>query len=144
VSREENEAIVQEAVEAFNRGDIEAVDRLFAASYVDHDPSRAGLPSGPEGVKQAWGMLRAAFPDLRGVIDAMVAEGDKVAVRGTFQGTHEGELMGVPPTGQRVTITLIDINRIENGKLVERWGQADMLGMMRQLGVVPSSEQAGA
>jgi predicted ester cyclase len=144
VSTEENEAIVREIVEAFNRGDHEAVDRLFAATYVDHDPSRAGLPLGPEGVKQAWGILRAAFPDLRGVIDGMVTEGDKVALRGTFQGTHAGELMGVSPTGQRVTITLIDINRIENGKLAERWGQADMLGMMRQLGVAPPSKQAGA
>jgi steroid delta-isomerase-like uncharacterized protein len=144
VSKEENEAVVREAVEAFNRDDPEAVDRLFATDYVDHDPSRAGLPPGPEGVKLAWGMFRAAFPDLLGEIDAMIAEGDKVAVRGTFQGTHGGELMGVPPTGKRVTMTLIDINRIHNGKLVERWGQADMLGMMRQLGVIPPPDQAGA
>jgi predicted ester cyclase len=144
VSKEENEAVVREAVEAFNGGDPEAVDRLFAADYVDHDPSRDGLPPGPEGVKLAWGVFRAAFPDLRGKIDAAISEGDKVAVRGTLRGTHEGELMGIPPTGKRVTVTLIDINRIENGKLVERWGQADMLGMMRQLGVIPPPDQAGA
>jgi predicted ester cyclase len=141
MSSEENEAIVREAVEAFNQGDPKAVDRLFAADYVDHDPSRAGLPPGPEGVKQAWSMFRAAFPDLRATIDDSIAEGDKVAVRGKIQGTHEGELMGIPPTGSKVTVELIDINRIENGKLVERWGEADMLGMMRQLGVVPAPEQ---
>lgn len=144
MSKEVNEAIVQEILEAFNRGDHEAVDELFAADYVDHDPSRAGLPPGPEGVKTAWGMFRAAFPDLRGVIDDTITEGDRVAVRGTFQGTHEGELMGVPPTGKRVTITLLDINRIEDGRLVERWGQADMLGMLRQLGATPLPDQTGS
>jgi predicted ester cyclase len=141
MSSEENEAIVRKAVEAFNRNDLDAVDRLFAAGYVDHDPSRAGLPPGPEGVKQAWSMFRTAFPDLRATIEETIAEGDRVAVRGEIHGTHRGELMGIPPTGNKVTVELIDINRIENGELVERWGEADMLGMMRQLGIVPAPEQ---
>jgi steroid delta-isomerase-like uncharacterized protein len=136
MSSEENKAVVQRAVEAFNQGDQDAVDELFAANYVDHDPSRAGLPSGPEGVKQAWGAFRAAFPDLQGTIEDMITEGDKVVVRGTISGTHQGDLMGIPPTGRRVTVTLIDVNRIEGGKLVERWGVSDMLGMMQQLGVM--------
>jgi steroid delta-isomerase-like uncharacterized protein len=136
MSSEENKAVVQRAVEAFNQGDQDAVDELFAANYVDHDPSRAGLPSGPEGVKQAWGAFRAAFPDLQGTIEDMITEGDKVAVRGTISGTHQGDLMGIPPTGRQVTVTLIDVNRIEGGKLVERWGVSDMLGMMQQLGVM--------
>ena len=141
MSSEENEAIVREAVEAFNRNDLDAVDRLFAADYVDHDPSRAGLPPGPQGVKQAWSTFRAAFPDLRATIDDTIAEGDRVAVRGEIHGTHRGESMGIPPTGNKVTVELIDINRIENGELVERWGEANMLGMMRQLGIVPAPEQ---
>jgi steroid delta-isomerase-like uncharacterized protein len=135
MSTDENRAIVRSAVEAFNRGDWDAVNRLFAADYVDHDPSRAGLPPGPEGVKQAWSMFRAAFPDLQGTVKDMIAEGDKVVVRGVVRGTHRGELMGIPPTGRQMTVTLIDINRIEGGKLVERWGVSDMLGMMQQLGV---------
>jgi steroid delta-isomerase-like uncharacterized protein len=144
VSAEENKAIIQSVEEALNRGDWDAVDRLFAASYVDHDPSRAGLPPGPEGVKQAWSMFRAAFPDLQVTIEDMIAEGDKVAVRGVVRGTHQGELMGIPPTGKQVTATLIDVNRIESGKLVERWAEQDNLGMMQQLGVIPAPEQAGA
>lgn len=140
----ENKAIVQSAVEAFNRGDWDAVDRLFAADYVDHDPSRAGLPPGPEGVKQAWSMFRAAFPDLQGTIEDMITEGDKVVVRGVVRGTHQGELMGIPPTGKRVTVTLIDINRIEGGKLVERWAEQDNLGMMQQLGVISQPGQTTA
>ncbi len=138
MSLEENRAVVQRAVDAFNQGDWEAVDRLFAASYVDHDPARAGFPTGPEGVKQAWSAFRAAFPDLQGVIEDTIAEGDKVVVRGVVSGTHHGELMGIPPTGNLVSVPLIDINRIENGQLVERWGLADMLGMLQQLGAVPS------
>jgi steroid delta-isomerase-like uncharacterized protein len=141
MSAEENKVIVQRAVEAFNQGDQEAVDKLFAANYVDHDPSRASLPSGPEGVKLAWGAFRAAFPDLQGTIEDMITEGDKVVVRGTFRGTHQGGLMGIPPTGKQVTVTLIDVNRIEGGKLVERWGITDMLGMMQQLGVIPAPGQ---
>ena len=140
----ENEALVREAVEAFNRDDMDAVDRLFTDDYVDHDPSRAGLPPGPEGIRLAWSMMRAAFPNLQVTIEDVISEGDRVAVRGEIRGTHQGELMGIPPTGKRVTVSLIDINRIENGKLTERWGQADMLGMMQQLGVVPVPEQAGA
>jgi predicted ester cyclase len=71
----------------------------------------------------------------------MITEGDKVVVRGTFRGTHQGVMMGIPPTGKQVTVTLIDVNRIEGGKLVERWGITDMLGMMQQLGVIPAREQ---
>ena len=69
-----NEMVIREAVEAFNQGDMDAVDRLFAADYVDHDPSRAGLPSGPEGIKRAWGMFRAAFPDARVEVEGVISE----------------------------------------------------------------------
>jgi steroid delta-isomerase-like uncharacterized protein len=134
---EEHKTLVHRAVEAFNRGNWDVVDRLFAPNYVDHDRSRVDLPPGPAGVKQAWTGFRAAFPDLHATIDDLVAEGDKVAVRGSFRGTHQGELMGIPPTGKPVTVTLIDVNRIENGRLAERWAEADMLGMLQQLGVVP-------
>ncbi len=137
MTTEENKALVQRAVEAFTRGDLAAVANLFTDDYVDHDPSRAALPPGPEGITQAWGMMRAAFPDLEATIDDLVAERDKVAVRGHISGTHDGELMGMPPTGKRVTFTLIDINRIEDGRLAERWAVADMLGMLRQLGMAP-------
>jgi steroid delta-isomerase-like uncharacterized protein len=138
MSTEENTALVRRAVEAFNRGDGDAVEELFAADYVDYDPSRAALPPGPEGVTQAWQMMRAAFPDLEATIDDLIAEGDRVAVRGHIHGTHDGELMGIPPTGKRVTIALIDINRIADGRLAERWAVVDMLGLLQQLGAIPT------
>jgi predicted ester cyclase len=144
MSVEENKALVHRAVAAFNQTDFAAADRLFAAHYVDHDRSRAGLPPGPEGIKQAWGMFRAAFPDLRATIEEMIAEGDRVAVRGVIRGTHQGELMGIPPTGRPVSVALIDINRIEGGQLVERWGEADMLGLLQQLGAIRMPGQVQA
>jgi len=144
MSTEENKAICRRAVEAFNRGDLDSVGDLFDAGYAEHDPSRVGLPLGPEGVRLAWGAMRAAFPDLEATIEDMVAQDDRVAVRGVIVGTHLGELMGIPATGKHVTVSLIDINRIEDGKLVERWGQADTLGMMQQLGAIPQPDRAGA
>lgn len=138
----EHKALIHRTVDAFNLGDWDAVDRLFAPDYVDHDPYRANLPPGPAGVKQAWTGFRAAFPDLHATIEDLIAEGDKVAVRGAIRGTHLGELMGIPPTGKRVTMTLIDVNRIGGGKLAERWAEADMLGMLQQLGVVPGPPDA--
>jgi len=137
MSNEEHKALVRRAVDAFNRGELDAIPQLFAADYVDHDPSRADLPPGPDGVRQAWTMMRAAFPDLEATIDDLVAEGDKVAVRGGIHGTHDGELMSIPPTGKRVTVTLIDFNRIRDGMLAERWAQADTLGLLQQIGVIP-------
>ncbi len=134
----EHKTLVYRAVDAFNRGDLDAVDALFAPDYVDHDRTRADLPPGPAGVKRAWTTFRAAFPDLQATIEDLVAEGDKVAVRGFIRGAHQGEMMGIPPSGKPVTVTLIDVNRIADGRLAERWAEADMLGLMQQLGAIPA------
>lgn len=138
----DNRALVYRLVDAFNSGDLDVLDQLVAPDFVDHDRRRAELPRGPEGVKIAWRMFRNAFPDLYGVVDDAIVENDKVVVRGTFRGTHRGPLMGIPPTGKQITMTLIDINRFEHGLLVERWAEADMLGMLQQLGAVPAPEAA--
>ncbi len=82
-------------------------------------------------------MFRQAFPDSYFTVEDMIAEGDKVATRKTFHGTHQGEFMGIPPTGQQVSIGLIDIVRIVDGRVVEHWAMGDNLGMMQQLGVIP-------
>jgi predicted SnoaL-like aldol condensation-catalyzing enzyme len=117
---------------------VGAVDGLFGPHYVDHDPGRGDLRPGPEGVKQAWGMLLGAFPDLRATILDTVEDGDVLAVRGEISGTHRGPLMGLATTGNRVSVSLIDFNRVADGRLVERWGQMDTLGLLQQLGAVPS------
>lgn len=120
--------------EGFNRGDTSVVDEVVAEDFVYHDPS---LPSGREGVKQVMQMFRSAFPDGRLTIESLIAEGDRVVARHTFTGTHDGEFMGVAPTGRTVRIQEIDIGRIEDGKIAEHWGLADVLGLMQQLGAIP-------
>jgi len=85
-------------------------------------------------------MFRRAFPDSYFTVEDMVAEGDKVATRKTFHGTHGGEFMGIPPSGRSVSMGLIDIVRISDGRVVEHWSMGDTLGMMQQLGVIPSGE----
>jgi steroid delta-isomerase-like uncharacterized protein len=125
--------------EVFNAGKLELINELFASNFVDHDPSNP-LP-GLEGVRQLVSMYRGAFPDLHLTIEDEITEGDKIVTRFTGRGTHKGLLMGIPPTGKRVTITAIDILRFENGKIVEHWGNQDLLGMMQQLGVIPAPGQ---
>jgi steroid delta-isomerase-like uncharacterized protein len=117
-------------------GNIDVIDELYSSRFVNHSaPPR--VPSNCEGVKQVTAMFRQAFPDSYFTGEDMVAEGDKVATRKTFHGTHRGEFLGIPPTGQQISIGLIDIVRVADGKVEDHWSIADNLGMMRQLGVIP-------
>ena len=144
MSTEENKAILHhEMEEVWNKGNMAVVDELVASSFVLNDPSQPTEVRGPEGLKQYVTAFRMAFPDLHVTFEDMVAEGDKVASRITLRGTHKGELAGIPATGKQVTITGISIDRLEAGKFVETFVIADVLGMMQQLGVVPSPGQPG-
>ena len=98
----------------------------------------AGQEPGTEAMKQMMSMFFTAFPDMHSHVDFMVAEGDIVAGRMTTTGTNQGDFMGIPATGKKITMTETHIVRIANGKAVEHWGNADELGMMHQLGVIPS------
>ena len=89
-------------------------------------------------------IFRSAFPDFKATIDDIIAEGDKVVIRQTFSGTHKGEFMGIAPTGKRVSFGVMDIVRIAGGKFVEHWGQMDSMGMMQQLGAIPTPGQSGS
>jgi predicted ester cyclase len=112
--------------------DPAVVDEFFAAEFVSHN-NPPGFPPGRDGVKAFFAMFRDAFPDVTVAIDELVVDGDRVAVATTFTGTHEGELMGVAPTGRRVSVTGIDIVRIAAGRIVEHRGLTDVVGLMRQL-----------
>lgn len=136
---EENKAIIRRFFEEFvNKGDESVVDELIAEDIVDRDPQAPNIPPGPKGVKQLFADRRLAFPDLSVTVEDLVAEGDKVVHRSTVTGTHKGEFMGIPPTGKPISFGSIAIFRIEDGKIVERWGEADVMGMMQQLGVIPT------
>lgn len=144
MSSEANKAVVHRVFEEwFATGDDLVADQLYAEDYQHHDPS---LPPeaqhGREAYKQGVKMFYTAFPDATMTYDQLIAEGDKVAMRWSFAGTHQGQLMGIPPTGRPVTITGIQILRLDNGKIVEGWANFDALGLMQQLGVVPAQDQA--
>jgi steroid delta-isomerase-like uncharacterized protein len=138
---QENKAIVQRFWKVWEEGNIDLVDELLAADHVNHNPATPDQPAGAEGVREVVNMFRSAMPDLKVVIEDMIAEGDKVVVRYTLEGTHEGELFGVAPTGRRLSIKSIAVERVSEGKLREHWRITDSLDMMQQLGVVPESGQ---
>ena len=144
VSAEDNKALVHRFVdEVQSRGNFELIDEICSPEYVNHS-APPGIPADREGIKIVTAMFRGAFPDSYFTVEDMVAEGDKVATRKTFHGTHEGEFMGIPPSGRTVTMGLIDIVRISEGRVVEHWSMGDNFGMVRQLGVVPQpGESAG-
>jgi steroid delta-isomerase-like uncharacterized protein len=142
MSAEENKAIVRRFWGVWEEGNIDLVDELLAPDYINHTPASPDQPTGPEGVKGVVAMFRSAIPDLRVVVEDMIAEGDKVVVRYTLEGTHEGELFGVPPTGQRLSIKSIAVERVSDGKIREHWRVTDGLDMMQQLGVIPAPEHA--
>src|SRR5215216_6459058 len=113
MSEEANCALVRRFIdEVFNAGDFDAVDEILAPDYVHHDPTTQEFGSGMEGFKRLIGYYRDAFPDLEISFDDQFAAGDRVVDRWTGRGTHEGELMGVPPTGRHVSATGISIHRI--------------------------------
>ena len=141
MSTEQNKAIArryaEELQDFWRTGDLSFVDRIFDSNYIQHVP---GVPASMS-VKQIFVALRAGIPDFQTTIEDLIAEGDRVAVRISWQGTHKGELMGIPPTGKHVKVTEMQIYRIANGKIVERWVESDVFGMMQQLGIIPTPEQ---
>ena len=140
---EANKSVVRRFYEeVFVRGNLDLIDEISAPDFVDHNPAPGQAP-GIEGIKQALTEYRSAFPDLEITVEDMIAEGDKVAARITATGTHKGEFAGIPATGRRATISVIDIVRVVDGKAVERWGVEDNMGLMQQLGVIPGPGTGG-
>jgi steroid delta-isomerase-like uncharacterized protein len=139
---EQNKALTRRAVEeVWNRGNYAVVDELVAGDFVVHATTLTEEIRGPEGVRRYFGALRAGFPDLHVAIEDQIAEGDRVVTRWTARGTHTGAFQGISPTGARVRVTGIDIDRIADGKFVECWTSLDELGLLQQLGVVPTPER---
>jgi predicted ester cyclase len=145
MSAEKNKDVARRFVEVlqefFHTGDADLVDSVLDENVVQHI---SGLPpeaQSLEGFKQLLPALPQAFPDTLFEAEDLVAEGDKVAFRLIWSATHRGEFFGIPPTGIRATVTEMHIFRIAGGKVVERWGEWDALGLMQQLGAAPPTEQ---
>ena len=131
-----NKTIAQQTMQALHERDLDGVRANVAptARFYGWAPE----PLDADGHKAFMSALLAAFPDSKFIVDDVIAEGDKVAVRHRLQGTHQAELQGIPATGKQVEIGGIVIFRIENGMVAEAWLNADLMGMMQQLGVVPA------
>jgi steroid delta-isomerase-like uncharacterized protein len=137
MSAEENKALVRRIYEElWQEGNLEAIDKYYAADVVSHG-APPGLPPGREGFKVYASMLTSAFSDSDVTIEDQIAEGDRVVTRWSSKGIHTGEFLGVPATGKQVTVRGIGIERIADGQVAEDWGEFDAMGLMQQLGVLP-------
>lgn len=123
--------------EVAEKRNIDYLDEIFDEDMIDHSP--LGETRGREALKATSETLLEAFPDLSVTVEEVVAEGDTVVLRVTQRGTHEGEFMGIEPTGREFEIGITTTHHLKDGKVVERWVQPDMLGLLQQLGVVELS-----
>jgi steroid delta-isomerase-like uncharacterized protein len=137
MSTEENKALARRFYEdVFNQRNLAVVDEICTSDHLFHNPPTT--LHGREEFKQLLSLYITAFPDARFTVEDEIAEGDKVTSRYTFRGTHQGELMGIPPTGKQVTVTGMIINHIVNGQSAEGWLNFDAVGMLQQLGALPA------
>jgi steroid delta-isomerase-like uncharacterized protein len=128
--------------EVYNEGKLDVVDEVVAPGYVRHDPTLPEDITGQAAERELAAAYRAAFPDLTVTIEEQLAEGDRVVTRWTARGTHTGDLWGIPGTGKEVRVTGTSVDRIQGGRIAESWLNWDALGLMQQLGVVPTMARA--
>ena len=138
---EDSKTLMRRLYEEISAGNLDVIDELLADDMVEHEET-PGLEPNKEGVKQFFAMFRAAFPDLRLEPHELISEGDLLCARATMTGTHQGDFMGIAPTGKRVEMQLIDIVRFRDGQAVEHWGVTDAMAMMQQLGAIPEEAPA--
>jgi predicted ester cyclase len=142
MSAKEIKALMRCAFEVINKGKAASItiDEIWAPNFVLHTGTGRDI-RGLKDYKQWWSENYNAFPDLHFTLDDMVVEGDKVVSRYTMTGTHKGEIMGIPPTNKKVTNWMIEIDHVAGGKLMEGWVRWDTLGLMQQLGVIPTPKK---
>jgi steroid delta-isomerase-like uncharacterized protein len=124
--------------EAFNKGRYDVLDELIAPTFVQHDPSNPTDLVGVDGLRGFVELYRTSFPDLKVTIEEQIAEGDRVVTRWTAVGTHQADLLGIAATGKQATVTGVTIDTIADGKIAESYNTWDTLGLLQQLGVVPT------
>jgi steroid delta-isomerase-like uncharacterized protein len=137
MSQENKAVVLRHHEQIWSKGHVDAVDDCYAADFVGHHPSGPDW-IGRESVKLAVRMMHETFPDFAESVEDVIAEGDRVVTRFTSSGTHRGELGGIAPTGRRMSMAEFAVFRLAGGRIVEKWGLIDRLGMYQQLGVVPA------
>ena len=134
----DNKTVIRSFVEeVINQGRFERANDLVVEDFIELDPL-PGQQQGREGLKDVIGAMRAAFPDIHWVLEEMIAEGDKVVSRFTWTGTHRGSFLGIPPTGRKVSVKGVVIDRLEAGRMADSRILMDTMSMMQQLGVIPA------
>ncbi len=145
MTAEQNKAIIERFVEEVQNGhNLDMVEEVMSPGMIDHFYEGQGLPHPPNAVeafKQFYTGMLQAFPDLQVVVHDMIAEGDRVFTYKSFQGTHQGEFKGIPATGRRISVDVMDVFRLANGKMVEHWVVADWMGLLQQIGALPLSKK---
>ncbi len=138
MSQQDNVRAAERFGEAVNSGNFEVFKEVTDQGVIDHDPAPDQGP-GPQGFIDFFTKFRSAFPDLAVSVEHEVKDEDNIAIAYTVTGTHRGDFMGVPATGKRIKARGMQIARFENGKIVERWGSSDELGILKQIGAAPKS-----
>jgi len=138
MTAETNKAVMRRFVEFINTGSEKLADELISPNAIFHVPGRAEPMRGPAGYLAIIGMMRGGFPDIQWTLEEMIAENDKVAARFTMRGTHRGIFFGVPPTGKTIAVQAMNFYRLSGGQFVEERGQPDLLGLLQQIGAVPT------
>lgn len=144
MSVEENTAIAQRFAQIWGQGSLDLIDDYASPDIAVSYPLLRETVHGPDAFKDVIRGIRSAMPDVECEVHETIAQGDKVVGRWTMRGTQTGELNGIPPTGKQVTLSGITIYRIADGKVVEEFGEENALGLLQQLGAIPSPEQAPA
>jgi steroid delta-isomerase-like uncharacterized protein len=139
MAAETNKLVMNRFLEFINTASEKLAQELISPSAVFHVPGRTEPMRGPAGYLAIIGMMRGGFPDIQWTLEEMVAEGDKIAARFTMRGTHRGNFFGVPPTGKTISVQAMNIYRLSGGQFVEEYGQPDMLGLLQQIGAVPTA-----
>ena len=138
MTAETNKLVMRRFTEFINTASEKLASELIAPDAIFHVPGRSEPMRGPAGYLAIIGMMRGGFPDIQWTLEEMIAEGDKVAARFTMRGTHSGTFLGVPPTGKAIAVQAMNIYRLREGQFIEEHGQPDMLGLLQQIGAVPT------
>ena len=139
MSAENNKQLMNRFVEFINTANEQLANELISSDAKFYVPGQPEPMRGPAGYLAIIGMMRSGFPDIQWTLQEMVAENDKVAVRFIMQGTHQGVFFGVAPTGKPIQVQAINFYRFSNGQIIEEYGQPDLLGLLQQIGAVPTA-----
>jgi steroid delta-isomerase-like uncharacterized protein len=138
MTRESNKLLMSRFTDFINTASKDMAAELISPNAIFYVPGRLEPLQGPSGYLATIGMMRAGFPDIQWTLEELIAEDDKVAARFTMRGTHNGAFFGVPPSGKKIEVKAMNFYRFTDGKIVEEHGQPDLLGLLQQIGAVPS------